>query len=256
MAVLLLAYAVARFIQVPGLNISLNFAGVFIPLQIDIDTLIAVLVAGLTATGTDWLLQSHPDLGQQRRLGHWLLPAMTAWVLTLPLANLPLSPFWWLVFAGSAALILTVLIAEYISINHENRLYSGASLALSALAFGLFLILAISLRAIGMRLVLILPTIAAAAFLVSARIHLLRSQTRWAWAQSLAIALLCAQIGAALHYLPLSAISFGLALLGLLYGLTIYAAALNGGQTGREAANEPLVALGLFWGLALLVNLL
>lgn len=254
MAVILLAYAIARFVKVPGTTLALELAGVYLPLQFDIGTMITALVAGLTATGTDWLLRDHPNLIGRRRYGHWLLPAMTAWVLSLPLGSLPLSPLWWLAFAGSAALLVTVLIAEYASANPLNALYRPAALTLGALAFGLFLILAISLRGLAVRLILILPTIAAAAFLISGRLHLLSSERRWPVGQSIAIAFLSAQIAAALHYLPISAVSYGLALLGLLYALTNYAGALNQGQQGRAALNEPLVSLGLLWLLALAAN--
>lgn len=254
MAVILLAYAIARFVQAPGATLALELAGVYLPLRFDIGTFITALVAGLTATGTDWLLRDHPNLSGRRRFGHWLLPAMTAWVLSLPLGSLPLSPLWWAAFAGSAALLATVLIAEYASVNPRNALFRPAALALSALAFGLFLILAISLRGLAVRLILIMPTIAAAAFLISARIHLLNSTERWPAGQSLAIALLCAQLAAALHYLPISAISYGLALLGLLYALSTYASALNQGKQGRAAFSDPLVSLGLLWLLALTAN--
>lgn len=254
MAVILLAYAIARFVQVPGTTLALELAGIYLPLRFDIGTMITVLVAALTATGTDWLLRDHPKLVGGRRFGHWLLPAMTAWVLSLPLGNLPYSPLWWAAFAGSAVLLVAVLIAEYVSVDPANTFYRPAALVLGALAYGLFLILAISLRGLAVRLILILPTIALAAFLIGARVHLLRSKRRWQAGQSLAIAFLCAQLAGVLHYFPISAVSYGLALLGLLYALTSYAGALSEGAQSRRAAREALVSLALFLLLALAAN--
>ncbi|MGH2582405.1 MAG: hypothetical protein ACRDFQ_05870, partial [Anaerolineales bacterium] len=62
MAVILLAYAVARFVQAPGGVIGLEIAGIYLPLQFGIGTMVSVLAAGLTASGTDWLLRDNPRL--------------------------------------------------------------------------------------------------------------------------------------------------------------------------------------------------
>ena len=81
---------------------------------------------------------------------------------------------------------------------------------------------------------------------------MLRSSENWHSLQLLATTLLVAQVAAALHYLPVSALGFGLILLGLLFAINNYFAALNAGQPPRAAAREPLIALGLFALLALL----
>ena len=56
MAIILLAYTTARFINIPTQSFTIDFAGVFLPLQINFSTLVSVLVAGLAAAGADWLL--------------------------------------------------------------------------------------------------------------------------------------------------------------------------------------------------------
>ena len=254
MAVILLAYTAAHFVQLPGRTLALGFAGVYLPLQFSINTLVAVLVAGLTATGTDWLLREHPGLRGRPTLSHWLLPAMTAWVLSLPLASLPFSAQWWAVFTGAALLLFAVLVAEYNSLSPDSRLYLAATQALSALTYALLLILAISIRGLALRLFLALPALGLGVFLASARIQLLRGDQDWQPLQSFGITFITLQIAAALHYLPISALGFGLALLGLVYALNLYASSLNRGQPPREAAREPLITLLVFWGLALIVR--
>jgi hypothetical protein len=254
MVVILLAYAVAHFVQLPGRTLALELAGVYLPLQFNINTIVAVLVAGLTASGADWLLREHPALGVQSTYRHWLLPAMTAWVLTLPLSNLPFSPQWWAAFAGGGLLLTSVFVAEYASISEDGRYRQFASLALTALAYGLFLILAISVRGVALRLYLALPAIALGVFLISARVHLLRSTQEWQPLQSFGITFITIQLAAALHYLPISALGYGLMLLGVVYALNVFALALNAGDPPREAAREPLVALAAFWVLALLIR--
>jgi hypothetical protein len=254
MAVILLAYATARFVRLPVRSFALELPGVYLPLQFNINTVVSALVAGLAATGTEWLLSGHPHLEGRPSYGHWLIPALTAWIISLPLANLPLSPLWWLAFASGALVLTLILQAEYLSVDPTDKRYGLVSLALTALAYGMFLTLAISLKALGVRLLLVLPALTLAAFLISMRVQQLRAGGEWQPLQLLAISFLSVQIAAALHYWPLSAVAYGLALLGLLYGLNSFITAMNQGQEPRAAAREPLIALGVFWLLAAILH--
>ncbi len=254
MALILLAYAIARFVQLPGRTLALQLGGINLPLLINTNTIVAVLVAGLTAAGADWLLRGEPGFANQSATRHWLLPAMTAWILSLTLANLQFDLYWWIAFTGVAFLILAILIAEYASSFKENRFYQVATVALNALTYGLFLILAITERGLGLRLYLTFPLIAAGSFLAATRLQLLLENSEWRPLQAAAIAFIVAQIAAALHYLPISPLGYGLILLGLLLALTIYIAALNQGQLPRQAAREPIVALAVLWLLATLIR--
>lgn len=254
MAVILLAYAAARFVRLPDNTLALQLAGIYLPLQINIHTIVAVLVAGLTATGTDWLLRSQEDRASRSINRHLLLPAMTAWVLSLLLSNIPFSSQWWLAFGGSALFLLAILIAEYASASPENRYYAIATQALSALTYGLFLILAITVRGVGLRLYLAFPAMALGAFLAGSRVQLLRPGQSWQPLPVAGITFIVVQIAAALHYLPISALGYGLGLLGTLYALNDYVAAIDTGETFREAARRPAVVLSLFWLLAILLR--
>ena len=77
-----------------------------------VQALAALLIAALTASGADWLLRSHPYLGRQNTLEYWLLPALTAGVISLPLFQLPLSLVWWVGFASAGLLLILVLLGE------------------------------------------------------------------------------------------------------------------------------------------------
>jgi len=252
MALILLAYASARFVQLPGRVLALDLAGIYVPLLINTNTIVAILVSGLTAAGIDWLLRGESAPSQPSKARHWLLPAMTAWVLSLTLANIEFGLRWWVAFAGSAFLILVILLAEYSSAFKQNRFYSIATPALSALTFGLFLILAITLRGLGLRLYLAFPAIFLGSFLAATRVQLLQEKAKWRPLQMAGIAFIVAQIGAAAHYLPVSALGFGLLLLGLLYALNNYINALNLGQEPRKAIRDPIITLAIFWLLAII----
>jgi hypothetical protein len=254
MAMILLVYTAARFVQLPEQTLGIELAGIYLPLQVNINTLVAILVAALTASGTDWLLRDDPALQGRRGFRHWLLPSMTAWVLSLPLANLEFGLQWWAAFAASAVLLLAILVGEYTSAAPENRLHDAAKLALTALSYALFLILAISVRGVALRLYLALPAIAMGALMISTRIHLLRTNLTWQPVQSFGIAFVIAQLAAALHYFPISALSYGLVLLGAVFALNQYAASINLEQDNKQAIRESLIILGTFWFLAILVR--
>jgi hypothetical protein len=66
--------------------------------------------------------------------------------------------------------------------------------------------------------------------------------------EALVIALVISQFSAALHYWPLSPISYGLAVLGLAYALTNLITGLAEGEPLRRALLEPALILLVIWG--------
>mgnify|MGYP006928223855 CR=1 FL=1 len=252
MAIIMLAYASARFVEIPSQTINLDFAGLFLSLRVNLNTITSVMVALLAAAGTDWILHDgRNELAD--RLQHWMIPALTAWILSLPLANLPLSVDWWLIFSGGAVLLSFVLIAEYISQRNEHRYYSIASVGLLALSYALFLMLGINLEALEIRLVLILPTLFAAAALISLRVQMLSQEGKWSLVPIVGLAFLTTQIGAALHYWPLSPLSFAFLLLGVMYSLNNLLSALKKEKLARQVLIENGLILLVFVILALLL---
>ena len=253
-ATILLAYALAQFINLPARELAIQLPGVYLSVQINARTFVALLVAGLTATGADWLLNDHPALGNRSTLEHWLLPALTAWVIGIPLFQLPLSPQWWVGFALGGALLILVLVAEYAVIDPEDVRRPPAAAGLTAVSFALYLVLAAALRFSQTRLFLLLPALTLASVLVSLRALRLRLYNQWAFIPGGIVALISGQIAAALHYWPLSPVSFGLALLGPAYSLTSLLGNLAEDQPLRGAIIEPIVVLILVWGAALLLR--
>jgi hypothetical protein len=72
---------------------------------------------------------------------------------------------------------------------------------------------------------------------------------RWEVTWAIGIAVVTIQLGAALYYLPLTPVRFGLALLGPVYALTSLAVSLAEGRPLRQAILEPAVMLILLCGL-------
>ncbi len=253
-ATILLAYALSQFISLPSNSLPLQFLGIALTLQFNVKTVISLSVAGIMAAGADWLLRGHPQWGNRRTLPHLLLPALTAWIIGLPLYNLPLGGLWWVAFLGGGALLVLILLAEYAAVDAEDILQPVAASGLSALAHIMFLILAISLRSAGLRLLLMLPAIALGAGLVNLRTAYLRLPEGWQIPQAGAVALVVAQLAAALHYLPLSPIAFGLSLLGPVYALSSLIINLSQDQPIGQALFEPLLMLTAIWVFAAIIG--
>lgn len=253
-AIILLAYAMARFINLPIRQFSLQLPGVFLSVNLEIRTLVVIMVAGLTAAGADWLLHDHPGLGKRSTFEHWLVPALTSMVISLPLFQLPLGPIWWAGVLLGGAFLMLVLLAEYLVVNPDDPRQPPAASGLTILSFTLFLLMAVSLRTASVRLFLTIPALVIAGWLVCLRTLHLRLHGIWALLQSSIIAILLGQMATALFYMRLTPVSFGLALIGAAYGLTSLIAGVAEGADLRQAVIEPGIVSLILWLAAFLLR--
>lgn len=245
-AAVLLAFALTRLLPASQVVLRLTLGDFFLTYPVSLTTVMTLLAAGVTATGMDWLLRGHPARGSRQTVQHWLLPTLITFVIGVPLSLLPDSASWWVTFAIAGLALVTVFIAEYVSVDPTAPSYSAATGLLTALSFAVYLILLTTMRSSSPRLVMAVPTVFIVSGLVSLRSLHLRLQ-RWEFIWAGGIALISSQLASALHYWPLSPIQFGLALLGPLYALTSLAGNLGEDSPVRRAAIEPLVALTLAW---------
>src|SRR5512141_1625487 len=251
---ILLAFALTRLIQVPEFNIEIQLPGFFLLIPLNLPTAMSLLTAGLTATGMDWLLHSHPSLSGRSTYQWWLLPTLTTFVIAVPLSILTSGAAWWIGFAVAGTFLFFVFVAEYIVVDPGAPYYAASMAGLTAISYTLFFLLAVALRYSGVRLYILLPALFFAAFLASLRILNLRLTDRWEYAWSAGIAFVCVQIASGLHYWPLSPTQFGLMLIGSLYGLTNLAVNLCEAQPARRAVLEQENIIGICWGLAVFIQ--
>src|SRR5512147_3023957 len=122
----LLAFALTRIIQAPAFNVELQLPGFFLTLPLNISTAMSLLTAGLTATGMDWLLRGHPSLKGRTTIQWWLLPTLTAFVISTSLSILPSGRAWWVGFTISGIFIFFVFLAEYIVVDSDSPYYAAA----------------------------------------------------------------------------------------------------------------------------------
>ncbi|HLO32832.1 MAG TPA: hypothetical protein VK249_27050 [Anaerolineales bacterium] len=249
----LLAFALTHLIQAPEFNLELQLPGFFLLIPLNLSGAMSILTAGVTATGMDWLLRSHPSLGGRPTYQWWLLPTLTTFVIGVPLSILPDGIAWWVGFAVTGTFLFLVFVAEYIVVDPGAPYYAISMAGLTAISFTLFFILAVALRYSNARLYVLAPALFLAAGLASLRILHLRLSGRWEYAWSIGIAFVCVQIASGLHYWPLSPIQFGLMLIGLLYGLTNLAVNLGEDLPARRAVLEPAIVMALCWGLAIFI---
>ncbi len=253
-ATILLAYALTPFLNIPESNLEINLPGVVFYFNLSIATVISLLVAALAAVGSEWIVRGHPSLGKQNTVQHWLMPALTAWVIGVPLSTLKAGPQWWAVFAFGGILLILVFVAEYIVVDLSDIRHAPATVGLTALSFALYLILAIAVRAAGLRLYLLLPALVIPLALVCLRTLYLRLGGRWCIKWAVGIGLVIGQIAVGLHYWPVSPLTFGLILLGPSYAVTSIAGSVEEGHSWRTSWIEPLIMLIVLWGLAVFIK--
>lgn len=252
-AAILLAYALAHLIETQRYGLNLNVLGITLSLPMNLNVAATLMASGLTAAGMDWLLRGHPRFEGENTFQHWILPALTAFVLGVPLYSLPFGPAWWLTFGLGGVLLLLVFLAEYIALDSSDVRYPAASAGLVALSYTLFLILVTTLSFSVARLLMVAVIVFPVAGLVALRaLHLRAGKWEFAWA--IGIGLILTQFAAALHYWPLEPVQYGLALLGPLYALTDLAQNLDEDMALRRAGIEASIGLAVFWSAAILVR--
>jgi hypothetical protein len=249
-ATILLAYALTRVIALPPYDLRTSLFGIELKFMLDASILVPFLTAGLMATGMDWLLQNHPGIHAHDRSEHWILPALTAWVAGIFIYSLSGSPAWWAAFLLAALLLVAVIYAEYTSVESADPRYGLASALLTGLAFALFLLVAIALKTVGVRLLVLLPVLFVSAWLATLRTLRLRLGGRWEYAWATGVSLALIQFAAAMHYWPLTPLRYGLVVLAPAYALAALSVNLRQEMPPRRAVTEPMVSLLLVWTLA------
>ncbi len=249
-ATLLFAYALSRLIALPTRVLAAELPGIYLEVEINFQTLLSLFVAGLAATGTEWLISDHPQNRASLKIDHWMMPTLTAWVIGVPLFQRSLSAYWWIEWLLGGGLLILVFIAEYIVVDPQDALYPVASVSLIALAYALYFLLAVTMRAAQLRLFILIPALSLAIGLTTLRTLHLRLRGVWALIPSGILTLVMLQLTAALHYLPLQPIPFGLALLGPAYALALLIEGVVAKKPWYQVAIEPLLILGFVWVMA------
>lgn len=253
-AVIILTYGLVPFVQIPAQSIVIRFPWAVFNFDLDFGSIVSILVAFLAAFGADWLIQTHPAKSNSTFIQHGLVPALTAWLIGVPLSFLEVGIEWWIVVALGGILLAFILVAEFLVVDPDSESHLPASLGLTAISFALFLVLAIALQASEMRLFLLLPALSVTVFFLVSRSLYLQTSGDWNWFWSFGVAYFVAQVALGLHYLPIQPLSFGLVLVGFAYPLTLLIIAYKQGKRGLNLLIEPLILFIFLFLLALITN--
>ncbi|MCJ7623303.1 MAG: hypothetical protein MUO76_07350, partial [Anaerolineaceae bacterium] len=158
-ATILVSYAISPYVNIPSNDFSIEFAGIIFDFVVDIRTIVSLIGPILAAVGTYWLIHGAADNGERPGIHHGILPAISAWVIGLPLNELDVGLQWWVVFSLGGILLVFVLVAEYVVADFHNERHAIASAGLKAVSFALYLFLSIALHAANLRLYLLLPSL-------------------------------------------------------------------------------------------------
>jgi hypothetical protein len=255
-ASLMLAFVLGQFIDLPPRAVSFGFFDILVEFTFDTEFLLALMTAGLAIAGTAWLMGAHPSGKGARGAQHWALPGLTAWVLSVTISSIPAGTLWWVVLCAGTAFLVLVWIAEFITVNPGDENFRLAANGLTVLAFALYLVLTINLRAVGTRLIFLLPAVTLPVVVITTRYLFLKLQ-----AQDLldlenrnlsllaagTIGITAGQFATAFHYFPVSPLSFGLALLSPIYAANVLFGNLVDARPAVRTVAEPLVLLAALW---------
>lgn len=251
-ATILLSYTLARFVELPERLYRFEGAGFIFEFNLNVNTLVSLLVAGICASGADWLLRSHPSLQNRSTIQHWVLPGLTAMVLGILLNRLAFNTLWWVILGLGGMIIAIVLVFEYVVVDAKDPLYPIATAGLTAVAFAIFLVLISSLRAAGTRLLTAMPIFAIAGGLLCSRSLYLRllpthevdqDTQMMIFYTSLVTTLIVGQVATALHYYPILPVSYALVILSFSYSLLVYFGNLALGKGGSAILEPVMIAV-------------
>ena len=255
-AVIMLAFALTQLISFPAQDFSFLMFGILVDLKLDFNTIITIMTAILAAAGMEWLLQSHPHRKTLKykwfAIRHWIVPVLTALVIGVALKNFSGSSLWWVTFVLGSLLLMAVFIAEYNVLDFQSPFSPLAIIGLTALSFVLFLLLAVSVNTTNVRLYVRIPLLGLGALMVISRTFYLRLG-KWLPVWSLVASLILVEAAVGLHYLPISPIQYGLALVGLGYALTSIVSGIKESRRSWAMWAEPvgmvviLFLVGVFW---------
>lgn len=221
-AVIVLAYALARFVELPSRELSAVLFGSRLGFELNGQLMLLVMVAALISTGSETLIRSHPraESGYRRNALHWIVPGWTALELGLLLELAPTGPVWWLGLALSAVFLVLVLVAEYTVVDPDDPAYRIATLGLTALTFIVALTSFAWIRYTGTRAALSATFTAVIAGSLALRLLMLNGGTfgRSAVYGGL-VGLVVGEAMWALNYWQIAPTGAGLLLLVLFYGL-------------------------------------
>ncbi len=139
----IITLAVSALISLPGRGASLALGERTLTLPIAAGSLLPVLLALLAGSGAQAVVQAHP-LARQGRLRlpvrFWALPVAVTMIATMVLPRMPSLPYWGALLLVVGALLSTVLVALYFSLDPTATGYRRARAVLNLVCYTVALV--------------------------------------------------------------------------------------------------------------------
>jgi hypothetical protein len=247
-ALIMLAFGLARIIVLPSIQMELAILNILIPLSINTRSVMLVLAAMLSVTGADWLAQSHPRAPSGRRaVERWILPGLTALGIGSVLTRLSGGWQLWLGLMITTLFLLSVFLAEFLTIDPDDPRRVPAAYGLEILAYVLVFGTAFGFHIIELRVVFLLPAALLASSAVAWRLFRLRQPETRSLLHAALIGWAFTQLAVALHYWPLPPVRGSLFLVLVFYlGVTAEGYILR-----NQLASSRLIELGAIAGIGI-----
>jgi hypothetical protein len=214
-ALVLMAYALIRIVELPTLQAEFSVFGLLIHLEFNTRFVMLSLAAALTAAGADWLIRSHPlAKSDVSTYEHWVIPGLAALGVGAILTRIPEGPGLWLGLALVAGLLIAVMVAEFIVHDANDPRHDFAETGLTALAYLLLVGAFFAVRATGLRAAFAIPLVMACSTSVAWRLLRLARVQGPQLPYAVVVGAATAQVAWGLHYWPIEPLRQGL-LLGL-----------------------------------------
>ena len=247
-ALVVLGLILAAFLQVPAWTYNLTVLGSPLTVRISQTALMAMLLVGITCTGTDAIVRSHPTarrIEARYSFVTWTLPALTVLLATVLLPEAGSRLYQLIGYVATGLILILVISAEYYTVDPAGPRYLVARVSLNAWAYLLAAVVCVLIYSAKARSLIwatgvtLVSTLLALEFLRSAG----RSFSRTALYA--AIAGLCTgEIVWAMNYWRISGVTGGLILLLGFYAATGLAnQQLQGRLTRRVLIEYAVVTL-------------
>lgn len=217
-AVILLIFVLVSLVSDVVLPISVRFIRFSLDIRLTTMDLLGPVVALIAAVGVYTSISTRSVLSDRTRVLYLIVPFASTYSLGMLLDSVAFGIGWMVILFFGGILIYSVFYAESFLCDRSDPRSPLAAVLVTALAYAAAAQVFIGIQAASTRLVLLLPVLFGSTALISLRIFYLESSRPEIVWQSVVMALLVSEIGAALYYLPLAPISFGIALFGFYYG--------------------------------------
>jgi uncharacterized membrane protein len=140
--IVLLGLVSSLIIKLPTQELTLHLFGSPLSLYLSTQYVVVALLVGLTCTGTDALIRTHP-LARRKQLERtfimWTVPALTVLIADLVLAHAPSRLVWVGSLILTGILLSLTMTAEYHTIDPQDAKFGSSQVFLSIMIYALAL---------------------------------------------------------------------------------------------------------------------